>query len=104
MVYAGAAPTSTCTNSPAACSVQLISTPEQLADRCCERAHYLHGPRQAYREESAHASRPEIAVAERPRHDSHGPHTRVLAAFHRYAVDAQPKTKQGLVNGLCVAL
>jgi hypothetical protein len=31
-------------------------------------------------------------------------HTRVLAAFHRYALDAQPKTKQGLVNGLCVAL
>lgn len=31
-------------------------------------------------------------------------HTRVLASFHRYALDAQPRTKQGLVNTVCLAL
>ena len=31
-------------------------------------------------------------------------HTRVLATFHRYAADASPRTKQGLVNTICLAL
>jgi hypothetical protein len=31
-------------------------------------------------------------------------HTRVLATFHRYAADASPRVKQGLVNTICLAL
>jgi hemerythrin superfamily protein len=31
-------------------------------------------------------------------------HTHVLAAFHQYAIDSRPQTKQGLVNGICLAL
>ncbi len=31
-------------------------------------------------------------------------HTRVLAVFHRYRLDAAPRKKQGLVNTVCLAL
>jgi hypothetical protein len=31
-------------------------------------------------------------------------HTRVLAAFHRYRLDAPPRKKQGIVNSICLAL
>lgn len=31
-------------------------------------------------------------------------HTHVLAAFHRYHPDTDPKTKQGIVNTVCMAL
>lgn len=31
-------------------------------------------------------------------------HTRVLAAFHRYHLDAAPRRKRGLVNTICLAL
>ncbi len=31
-------------------------------------------------------------------------HTHVLAAFHQYTIDAAPRTKQGLVNTICLAL
>jgi hypothetical protein len=31
-------------------------------------------------------------------------HTRVLAAFHRYDIDAKPSTKRTLVNTICLAI
>lgn len=31
-------------------------------------------------------------------------HTRVLATFHRYALDASPRAKRGLVGKICLAL
>jgi len=31
-------------------------------------------------------------------------HTHVLAAFHQYELDSSPRTRQGLVNSICLAL